>query len=759
MRRIIEPPTPPNPQSSAISSPGAVDLKHGYALGHGDSSLASQKSIGLVDLKHYFHIIIKRIWLVALCFVISISVTVVNMVNQVPIYRASASVVLSRGLNLPERLKDRDLENVFGDVIDTQMRILQSGTLIARARDRMNLPSEEISAKLQRISVYPLGRASILVVSVDALDPQFAADFANAMIDAYLEYKAEERMETSQATVISLTQQANRLREELKRAEERVLAFKRENSVIAIEERGNVAAKMLADLSSRAAQLRAERMILQAQQPLLNEASDEVVLQMLGSPLPSLGQMPIARISDQRLTNGMVGANVEGLLEKGILSRPRWSDLRQEKMILESRLAMMREKFRDSHPQIQATLARIRELQKEIDAEAQYAVRQFYAELEALQLKEKAVARAEKEWESEALDVARKADEYAALLRDVGRLRSLYDLIFNRLKEIDITIGIEPETIRPLERAKPSSTPITPRRMQSLFLAALIGLGIGLGLVFALEFLDDSIRYPEDVQKALNLEFMGVIPAANWDPEDLRTHLLANIDQKSGLAEAYRNVRSALLTASKQKNLRSLAVTSSIPKEGKTTTSVNLAVSLAQAGSRVLLVDGDLRRGELHKFFGLEGGRGLSDVLNGQAKAESVIQRTSIPNLDLVATGPFPNNPAELMLRAEFNSFLDYARRTYDRIIFDCPPIMAVSESAILASQTDGVLLVVWAGQTSRRLAQMALQIVRQRGAHVIGCVMNNLEFGRVGYYYYSTYYGYYDYDYRYEPRPEPKGS
>lgn len=753
MRKIIEPPSLPKTAEAAPSPAEAAPRAYAPAP---PPAPPQSKSFDIMDLKQYLHIIVKRIWLVALCFVISLSVTVVNMVKQVPVYRASASVVLSRGLNIPERLKDRDLENVFGDVIDTQMRILQSGTLIARARERMNRPPAEINEKLQRISVYPLGRAAILVVSVDALEAQFAAEFANAMVDAFLDYKADERMETSQATVISLTQQANRLREELKRAEDRVVAFKRENSVVAIEERGNVAAKMLADLSSRAARLRADRMILQAQQPLLNEASDDVILQILGSPMSGAARMPIAMMSDPG-TNVVLTRGPEALLERGVVTRPRWTELRHEKLTLEGRLATMREKFHDSHPHIQSTIARIREVQAELDREVQFALQQYYAELESLQVKERALNRAETEWESEALEVSRKAEEYAALQRDVNRLRSLYDLIFNRLKEIDITIGIEPETIRRLESARPSSTPITPRRMQSIFMAALIGLGLGLGLVFALEFIDDSIRYPEDVQKSLNIEFMGVIPAANWDPNDLRTHMISNIDQKSGLAEAYRNVRSALLVAGKERNVRTYVITSAVPKEGKTTTSLNIAVSLAQAGMRVLLVDGDMRRGELHKFFGLEGGRGLSDVLLGQAKPESVIQRTGLNNLDLVATGPFPPNPAELMLRGEFNSFVDYARRTYDRIIFDCPPIMAVSESAILASQVDGVLMVVWAGQTSRRLAQMSLQIIRQRGGQVLGCVLNNLEFGRVGYYYYSTYYGYYDYDYRYDrDRAEP---
>jgi len=141
----------------------------------------------------------------------------------------------------------------------------------------------------------------------------------------------------------------------------------------------------------------------------------------------------------------------------------------------------------------------------------------------------------------------------------------------------------------------------------------------------------------------------------------------------------------------------------------------------------------------------------LSDILVGQAKPDSVIQRTGLSHLDLVATGPFPPNPAELMLRPELTSFLEYAKRSYDRILFDCPPIMAVSEAPILCSLLDGTIFVVWAGQTSKKVSQLAVRTIRERGGNLLGCVLNNLEFGRVGYYYYSTYYGYYDYDYRYD--------
>lgn len=745
MKSMIDPP-PSVPSVAEGLSPGVVGQT---------PPPTPKKSMSVVDLKQYFHIVVKRIWLVALCFVISVAITVVNLSRQVPIYRANATLLMSRGLPIPERLRQQEIA-IMGDLIKTDSKIMQSGAIISRARERMNRPAEEIASKLVKVTVWPMPDTALIFVQVDATEAQFAADFANSLCEAYLEFKAEQRMETSQSTVISLTQQANRLREDLKRSEERVLAYKKENSVAALSERGNIAEQTLAGLIGRAAGYRTERMILQAQQPMLAGASDEIVLAALASPLAAFGPMvqtPVAMMTGTGSSTGRVvlSQGPEGLLDRGVVEQGGWEDLKRSKALLESQLAEARQNYRDEHPTVQDLLRKIRESQLSIDQEVQFAMQNFYSQLEALKLKEQAVTRAQNEWEGEALEASRKADEYVNLQRDADRLRSLYDLVFSRLKEVDISIGIEPEAIRLIERANPPGGPITPRKIQSIFVAALLGLGLGIGLVFGLEFIDDSIRYPEEVSTELGLPFLGVIPAANWDPDDLHTHLLINMDQKSGLSEAYRNVRSALMFAFGSKSLRTLAITSAVPKEGKTTTCLNISVSLAQAGQRVLLVDADMRRGELHKFFGLEGGRGFSDVLAGQAKPEAVIQRTGLPNLDLVATGPFPANPAELILRSEFHAFVEYARRTYDRIIFDCPPVMAVSEASIMASLTDGVVMIVWAGQTSRKLAQLSLQVLRQRGANMLGCVLNNLEFGRVGYYYYSTYYGYYDYDYRYD--------
>ncbi len=728
-------------------------VRLGAAAPAGASAAPPKRPFDIVDLKQYFHVIVKRIWLVALCFVISLTVMVVLLVRQVPEYQATTTLLLSRGLQLPVNLRQNEME-LLGDYIATQQRIMQSSLVVSRAKDRLNRPAEEIGAKLGNIAVYPIGKTAFLAITVGGLDPVFCADFANALAEEYLDFKAEERMDNSQATVISLTQQANRLHEELKKADDRALAFVKENSVVAIHERGNIAANILSGLANEAAGFRTQRMLREAQQPLLAKASDEAVLTALTPAAVATSVSALPAISPAEGEKPAATAKgSERLIQYGLIVQPSWEDLSRQNAMLEASVNSYRKRFRDAHPLIQDALRKMEDNKRSMEVELQFALNRFYSEIEALSIREQAAKRVEQEWEDEALEVSRKLQEYESIKRNSGRLQSLYDLIFNRLKEIDISVGIEPESVRIMERAVPSSWPVTPRKIQSLFLAALIGLGIGLGLVFLLEYLDDSLRYPEEVSRTLGLPFFGIVPAANWDPDDLRTHMLSNFDQKSGISEAYRNVRSALLFGTSEGQAQTIAFTSAVPREGKTTTCLNLAVSLAQAGSRVLMVDGDLRRGELHKFFGLEGGRGFSDILVGQAKPDAVIQRTGLPNLDLIATGPFPPNPAEVVLRPELNIFLDYAKRTYDRILIDCPPVMSVSEASILASLAEGVIVVVWAGQTSRKLSQLAIQLLRERGANILGCILNNLDFGRVGYYDYSTYYGYYDYDYLHEKR------
>jgi len=730
---MIDPPSSPAPTAPAAPAPA------GGAPG---------KGFDITILKQFLFIVVRRIWLVAICFVVALSFSLISTIKQVPVYRCQATMLLSReSRRIPDQLMQNE-DQYWGDYVVTQEELLRSRVIAQKARELMSGPADQLGGNIQKVSVGSSWRGSLVSIVVDSLDPVVGADYANALADAYLDFKAEQRMDTSQSSVISLTQQANRLLDEYRKAEDRVVAFERDHNVLAISQIGNVAAGNLASLAVEAASLRTERMLLEYQQPLLVSARPDVVLATL-SPAQSPSIVTPRTIAELPVEGEAQAQPQEAgtqIIERGFVAQPDWIAAKRQQAVMQAELTELRTRFKEAHPRVQEVMRNLKDVERDLNVEVEFALKDFANRLEALRLREEAAKRVEREWEEEALEINRKSNEYLNLKRQADRLRNLYDLVFNRLKEIDISVGIEPESIRIFERALPAAGPMAGRKVQTVVLGGLVGIALGLGLVLGLEFIDDSIRYPEEVTRGLGLAFFGLVPAANWDPDDLRTHLLSNIDQKSSLAEAYRNIRSSLLFSGGKDEVRTLAVTSAVPLEGKTTTCLNLAVCLAQGGSRVLLVDADLRRGELHKYFGAEGGRGLSDVLVGQAKPESVIQRTGLPSLDLVATGPFPPNPAELVLRPELKAFISHALRSYDRILFDCPPVMAVSEASIFASLLDGVICVVWAGHTSRRIAGSAVQLLRDRGARIIGCVLNNLEFGRTGYYYYSGYYGYYDY-------------
>ena len=706
-----------------------------------------------LDVRKYFYMIAKRLWLLLFCFMTSVVIMLVMMARQVPEYQATTKLQLTRSVGIPASLQPRDVEARAGDFITTECSVIRSRDVVRRAREKLTLTPQEFGEKFIGMTVNPVWQTAILAISVTGLDPAFCADYANALADAYIEYKAEERSGSSQSTGENLSRQAGDLLEKITAMEGDLLSFVRENSVVGIQERGNVAANLLANLSRQSAEYRTQRMLLEAQQPLLTQASDEVVLATLeyGLPAPSVSLAADAAGEGETLAEG-----AESLLEHGVVAPPSWDSLKRENALLEAQLIAYRKKYKDEHPLIQDTQIKLQQNEDALKVEIQFALKQYYSQLEALSIKEKAARQVEQEWEEQALEIDRKQKEYEGLQRNLKRLQGLYDLIFNRLQEIDISAGIQMDSVRILERAIVPGGPLKPRNLQSLFLAALIGLAIGIGLIFALEFMDDSIRYPEEVVRSLDMSFLGLVPTAHWKQADDASYWLGNVDSSSGFAEAYRNIRSALLLNPSGKPFRTLTVISAVPKEGKTTTSANLATSFAQTGHKVLIVDADLHRGGIHRFFGLQAGRGLTEILTGRSTLDQVVQHTAVAGLDLIGTGAFPDNPAELVLRREMKEFLAHASELYDLVVLDAPPILAVSESTVIASQTDGVLLVVWGGRTSRKLVVAAVRQLLSRGANLLGFVLNNLDLARMGNYGASGYYHYYGYDYRYEEDVPP---
>jgi capsular exopolysaccharide synthesis family protein len=652
----------------------------------------------------------------------------------------------------------------------TQLQIIKGRPIMERAAQRMQMTSEEVEEQLVRFEPGYAEGASIMVLEVDAYSPDFAQRYVNVVAQEYIQFKQEQLSETATSAAIQLSREVKQLGEELRDAQDRLFEFKRRNNEVLIAEQGDLAAHYLAQLRLRAAQLSTERTLLEAQEPKLRGKSTEEVRDLLTSmgsfaPSPLMpstsgsgaeieGDLPADSMSSVGGEPVGVLSSVDTFLASVGSKNGTLLQLRRTYEQLNAELIDASSKYKDKHPELIKLKAALARVDRQIQIETDMMLDRFSDQIESIKIQENTLEEALNKWEIEALAASEKSADYARLANEVRRIESIYEVLVQRLKEIDVSTKLQTDQATIFEEGQVDLRPVAPKKLALMVFAGMFGLGLGVILVFFIEYIDDSIRFPEEVEEGLGIPFFGVIPAASWDQEDLRSHLLINLDPKAGLSEAYRNIRSAILFNIPGDEPTTIVITSSIPREGKTTTSTNLAISFAQAGSSVLLVDCDMRRGRIHKFFNQPQDRGLSDVLGGSAKAEAVTRRTGVNNLDLLTTGEYPDNPAELLLSPEMKEFLAWAGRAYDKVILDCPPAMAVSDAGIVGSMVDACIFVVWAGQTSRRVAMASKAILETRGARIAGCILNNLEFGRVGYYYYSTYYNYYDYGYRYEDQP-----
>lgn len=363
-----------------------------------------------------------------------------------------------------------------------------------------------------------------------------------------------------------------------------------------------------------------------------------------------------------------------------------------------------------------------------------------------------------------ALDAARASSTLPAEGRqaEIARLESVlatyrtsYVSILKSYEDLRVSEARSTDSIIVAEPAVLPTRPVRPNKATNTLLAAVVGAMLAVGTAFLIEYLDDTIKSPEDVQRALNISTLGMIARIHplVKPGDA---LIAAAHPKSSIAEAYRVLRTNIQFAALGNPATSLLVTSSGPQEGKTTTVANLGVVMAQAGMRTLVVDTDLRRPNLHKLFAVPNRRGLTTLL--LADAPDVVgeaQVTSVPNLSVLPTGPQPPNPAELLASKKMDALIDDMKRCYEAVLFDSPPVLAVADAAILAAKIHEVVLVVEPGRTRSDAARRATEALANTGAKFLGVVFNRLTLRRSGYGYYYYYYSYSsDGDQRQDKRP-----
>jgi capsular exopolysaccharide synthesis family protein len=330
------------------------------------------------------------------------------------------------------------------------------------------------------------------------------------------------------------------------------------------------------------------------------------------------------------------------------------------------------------------------------------------------------------------------------LQREAESAKEVYDLLVRRFKETTLTEDMKTVNVRIVDKAEVPSHPIKPKKSMNMLLALVLGITAGAGLVFFAEYLDNSLKTPDDVARFLHMPYLGMIPAVEGVETNSRSEVFVHREPKSVASESIRGLRSNLLFSKADHMPQVILMTSAVPKEGKTFVAVNLAVAMAQAGCKTLFIGSDMRRPRSHKILNVANGAGLSNILSGVSGTEAVIRNTDIPNLDIITAGPVPPNPSELLGSKRMSELIGTLRERYEHIVIDTPPSTAVTDAAIMAQHVDGVVVITKAFSTPKELVRSAIEGLQKINAKIFGVVLNSVDMSKEGSYYYQYAYYYY---------------
>jgi capsular exopolysaccharide synthesis family protein len=412
------------------------------------------------------------------------------------------------------------------------------------------------------------------------------------------------------------------------------------------------------------------------------------------------------------------------------------------------KLDLAEERYGPKHPEYTYQQARVDSARNDLEREAKTMLRTMDAELHSLKDTEAKYGTEVDRLTQEALRLNEKELEYKRLVREQENANQVYGVLLKRLNESMLQEQDQANNIRLLDPAETPSVAIEPNIRNAAVLTIALALMVSLGLAFFVEFLDRSVKTQEDLEVAAGAPFLGFVPTVMPEGKVGRELFVAK-HPKSSAAECCRVIRTNILFCSPDKPLRSIMVTSSNPVEGKTMNVVHLGITMAVSGQRTLLVDTDMRRPRLHKALGTANDHGVSRLTVEEGPIEEAVKSTEIPNLWLLPCGPIPPNPAELLQTEKFAALVKRLLEKYDRVIFDSPPILAVTDAAVISRVVDGAVLVVRAGSTGRDAVVRARQRLRSVSAPVIGAILNDVNLKNP---HYASYY--YQYQYKYHEAP-----
>jgi len=577
-----------------------------------------------------------------------------------------------------------------------------------------------------KVSLIPNTR--VMEIHYNSTDPQLAASAVNTLAATYVEQNFKTKFESTMQASDWLSKQLVDLQMKVETSQEKLVRYQREHEILGTDEKQNIITEKLDELNKEMTLAESDRM------------QKEAVYRQTQS------NDPVA-IAAAIISDGPVNGSGSGLLDK----------LHDQQATLRIQVAELSTQFGPSYPKVQQLNNQIKEIDHELELETSKAVDHLKQRYLAALQRETMLRGAFDKQKQEANKLNESAIEYSILKRDLDSNRTLYEGLLEKLKEAGVTAGLRSNNFRIINAARVPSYPSEPNIPRNLSFALVLGIISGVGLAFVLENMDNTVRTPEQAQIISGLPSLGMIPLGSKSAHGTNGKRLAltaskevvetvtQIRPQSQMAESYRALRTSLLLSNLGAPPKVIMVTSARPQEGKTTTSVNTAIVLAQKGVRVLLIDADLRRPSVHKTLGMGPRSGLSNVLTGSATVQQTITTSPIlPNLLIMPAGTPPPNPAELLASSNMRDLISELRQQFDHIVIDTPPTLSVTDAVVMSPRADATILVIRSGHTTKQALRRARDILTQVNAHVAGVLLNAVDLTSPDYYYYYEYQGKY---------------
>ncbi len=743
--------TVPPPSNELQRRQGGVPAAQGgYPVGYpAGSARYPALEVEKNSLREYWRIVKRHKWVViATLFMLVTLVTLATLMTR-PVYRATVKVEIGKETERVlsgQRIMEVETANVFNPLyMQTQVEILQSRDLARRIINKLNLtehdefklktknPLSENERQVVLVNTFQnrydvaVGRMSRVVsISFDAYNAQLAADVANTAAEQYIGWSMENRVQGVESAKDFLKEKLRESEEELRKSEQAYSTYLTEHKIISFDlDKGNITLDRASELNKQLVEVENERRQAEALYQRSREAAPDDLPQVL---------------------NDTMVQNISKELSKQ-----------------EQELANLSAKYQPGYPAVKQVQEQVNALKAQLQAAKKNVVKNIETQYEVARHKEADLKVSLSQSKGEAIQQNRESVQLNVIKQKLDIDRKIYDDLLQRSRQAGVESEFHPTNIRVVQTAEVPIAPVKPNKPLNIGLSILIGLALGIGLAFFIEYLNNTINTAEDVERITHLPPLGAIPSlqsltkrralsygygarrstalALSNGSDNSHELVSSHDSLSAYSESYRALRTSLLLSSAEHAPRTMLITSSHPGEGKTAIVANTAISLAQTGARVIVLDGDMRRPRCHKVLNTKNEVGLSTYLSRDIPLDEVIQEAAdIPNLHVIPAGPVPPNPSELLSSVKLRILLAQLQDRYDHIVIDSPPVIHVTDALIISPQVDGVALVVKSGHTPREAVVRSKQALIDVNAKIFGVVLNHVDLEREGYYYNYKY-------------------